>query len=769
MRIEQVDIRSFGLFRNYHETFSDGLNIIEGGNETGKSTLAAFIRYMLFGFADEGGVLSERERRLNWVTGCADGSMTLVSGDTRYRIDRRTERIGSGASAEYVDTCNLFDLSTETEIPLRMSPGETLLGVGRELFESTAFLGQLADAGDTTGEMRTAIENLMFSGDEKINTAAAISRLTEARDALLTPDRTAGRLIEVRGRADNLSARLNAAISGQRDLIALNERYLDEEARRAEAEKQLHMMKELKICYGNHQILTSFEHLHDMETQSSDIAAEADNHRRDNTYGTFFPTEEYATDITVKRRLFSEARRAYEDADTKQQELENKQIASRDIQKNLQRAEKYGGERQVLARHAQLHKNFLIFAGIAALCILLCIGSVAGLVARALSDAGFDGLAITALVAVIMTFAGGVALSILTFNRHEKDRAYCLDYGAKNGKELRFRMAMVSDCRAETAAHAEALRIARDHTEQTRTAYFSARAVLDEALAVWGKALPPTGDAEEFLNIFEGSIRDVLTTYHSLNERRTALDSAISVLASSLSGMNEEEIRALVPEARRIALLETTPAQIDEGIRYYQDQTNFFTKSAEELRLALENLKSTTEDPALISEHLSAATRDLDTLRDRYRALDTALTALTGADIRLRAELSPRLAHYAQELMDVMTDGKYTDMSVGDNLQVDVLHDGATRSAEVLSGGTRDIAYITLRLALVRLLYRENPPLCFDESFAHQDNDRCYSMLKVFLALSERNNTQTFLFTCRSREYTVATEIGGKCRRIQLI
>ena len=66
MILEQVTIRSFGLLRNYTMDFSDGLNIVEGANETGKSTLAAFIRFMLYGFDDTPGVLFERFKRINW-------------------------------------------------------------------------------------------------------------------------------------------------------------------------------------------------------------------------------------------------------------------------------------------------------------------------------------------------------------------------------------------------------------------------------------------------------------------------------------------------------------------------------------------------------------------------------------------------------------------------------------------------------------------------------------------------------------------------------
>ncbi len=767
MRIEQVNIRSFGILRGYSETFSHGVNIIEGGNETGKSTLAAFMLYMLYGFGEESGVLSEREKRINWVTGTADGSMTLSVGEKRYRIDRRTERIGTGATATYADTCTVTDLATETPVPLTMSPGETLLGVGRELYESTAYLGQLADAGDTTGDMRTSVENLMFSGDERINTSAAIARITEARDTLLSPDRTTGRLVEVRGRADNLASRLTSAIRGQRELITLGEKYEEEVSRLEEATRRHRDMQEVRVAFADHQMLTSFEQLHGMQTQSEDIGAEIDNYRRDNSYGDFFPTEEYAQDLAVKRRLYTDARVAYEDADNTLRELENKQVSTRDIQKNMQRADKYGGETQVLARHSVLNRRKMIFL-LSSLGSFILFALLTALGIARFLTATADALAIISFSFAAVFFVATVVLTFLFINRREAERAYCIDYGAKNARELRMRMQMVSECRTEAANHADALRTARERAESTRGAYFSARAVLNEALALWGKTLP-AGDADEFLNIFEGSVRSTIANHRTMCERREAIDSAVAVLAASLSALNEEEIRARVPAERRPALAETTAQEIDEGIRYFAEQTAYFTASVEQLRATLDALRNTTENPAEVSEQLSSANRELDSLRDRYTALDTALTALTGADIRLRAELSPRLAHYARELMDVMTDGKYTGVSVGDDLRLDVSTEGVSLSAEALSGGTRDIAYITLRLALVRLLYRETPPLCFDESFAHQDNDRCYSMLKVFLALSERNGMQTFLFTCRSREYTIASEIGGECRRIQLI
>ena len=110
--------------------------------------------------------------------------------------------------------------------------------------------------------------------------------------------------------------------------------------------------------------------------------------------------------------------------------------------------------------------------------------------------------------------------------------------------------------------------------------------------------------------------------------------------------------------------------------------------------------------------------------------------------------------------MAAMTDGKYGQLGVNQDLFLDFAREEGDRySAEYLSGGTRDLAYIALRLAYIDLLYKdEKPPLCFDASFAHQDNFRATCTMRALRELAE-DGVQSMIFTCRSRESTIAREV----------
>jgi DNA repair exonuclease SbcCD ATPase subunit len=173
------------------------------------------------------------------------------------------------------------------------------------------------------------------------------------------------------------------------------------------------------------------------------------------------------------------------------------------------------------------------------------------------------------------------------------------------------------------------------------------------------------------------------------------------------------------------------------------------------------SLRARASDPNDVYTKLDILNDQIAELESRQRAYALALSVIDGATENLREGVAPRLGQYATDLMSVMTDKRYTSFSVSDGMKVTFSsEDGSERSVDFLSGGTRDLAYVAVRMALVDMLYTEKPPICFDETFAHQDNTRARSLMRSLAHLAEEGY-QSFVFTCRAREGVLANDLAG--------
>ena len=86
MIIKELNVIEFGGLTERRFDLSSGINIFEGDNEAGKSTLWLFIKFMLYGMPKKGH--PERERSINRLSHRAAGTMTVAVGGETYRIER---------------------------------------------------------------------------------------------------------------------------------------------------------------------------------------------------------------------------------------------------------------------------------------------------------------------------------------------------------------------------------------------------------------------------------------------------------------------------------------------------------------------------------------------------------------------------------------------------------------------------------------------------------------------------------------------------------
>lgn len=92
MKIRQINIHNFGQFHNKSLSFSPGLNVIYGGNESGKTTLHAFLLSMMFGLEKTKGADAKSDRYSLYEpwngAGFYSGEMDFDVGEQSFHIER---------------------------------------------------------------------------------------------------------------------------------------------------------------------------------------------------------------------------------------------------------------------------------------------------------------------------------------------------------------------------------------------------------------------------------------------------------------------------------------------------------------------------------------------------------------------------------------------------------------------------------------------------------------------------------------------------------
>ena len=166
---------TFGRLEHQELTLSPGLNVLYAPNETGKSTWGAFIRTMLYGLSTrERGPLADKNRFAPWSGAAMQGRMDVSAAEGAYTLLRDTKR-ASSPLGEF--SCTYTGTATPVDGITAQNAGEALLGVPREVFERSAFIGQNALAVDQDAELERRIAALITTGEEDTSYSQSYERL----------------------------------------------------------------------------------------------------------------------------------------------------------------------------------------------------------------------------------------------------------------------------------------------------------------------------------------------------------------------------------------------------------------------------------------------------------------------------------------------------------------------------------------------------------------------------------------------------------------
>ena len=769
MKILFIHVDAFGKLKNF-KLEAESLTEVLGENGYGKTTLAAFIKAMLYGLPDNRDKSKLRKKYAPWSGGDFGGTMDIETERGKFRIARRFSP----------STGDSFELTTlDTGLPsdeYSENIGEELFGINAESYDKCTYMPQSAATlkdlkmTDSISERQTA---LVEGSSDMGEFSSAVDRIKESRRRLEVFKGTGGLIEDTKNDLVKCEKSIRECEEKLTEAAALRASIAETEERIAEIRSDIKILSEkidgankLNLVRKDHEIYSGF--VRDAEDCQNKLNAANDNFRLG------IPTEEelraaetLESEINVilsdldrhsdanNSELESLARR-FEDGVPSGFELTNRIWEAKELQRKRREADAL---RTALASEKLPEKPICkseVKKGMLAACIAL---AVAGLILAAVGFAVLLPLGIFGAVALV----SGVAVAVYSDAKRVK---------SEREAELRFRD--YEAAKAQYDGKIQGLKALEEEIAQTENGLISflgkygatAGGDMEAALGLL------SADAERYGRLADTALERKnaeLRRREAIGEKMTALaafrekygfapSQGISDIRQSRAELlrlerelekykekaesfkREKNLGELPPESDiDPKMLEIAAERArEEQNRLIADQSRM-TEKADRLENEAESLAALKET----REELSARVAEYTERRD---ICDSTVKFLEKAKENLASRYLVNMKNSFESRFNSLT-GNDRDVTVDAKLEVKLRDEGGQQKADAYSTGWQAVVAICIRLSLIDSLYGEERPfLVLDDPFVNLDGEKLERAKEMLRELSR--DTQIIYLTC---------------------
>lgn len=769
MVIDKITINHFGGVKGFECTFSDGINLIEGRNEAGKTTISTFIKFMFYGLSGKtkSGGLSERRKYQSWETDSAEGSLEFTHKGTRYRIERS---LIPSARAQGKETVRIIDLATNTECLHGVNPGKHFFGVTEEVFLQTAFVGQADGSVIDGGSVAAAIENMLFAGDEMISTKSAQKKLEEGRTMLLYKNKKGGRIYELKNETEKISRRLEVARANQGAIISGEAERSDLiaklEAGKAEAGRLTEKLERADAVHG----MEGFTHLEELEAALADRKQEFETYSADHTHEDFIPDIPFVSALKDSYRDIGYSEGKLEQEVQRKQNLGGDRMDDAD-RELLERSAQDGGADGIAELLENCRYNvrvsriwgfclmalMALFAGVASFCAFF--PDVSGIVVAGNFTVKLLGYVIYGVAALLGI--GAILFLVRGGSNSKRIQKMLVAYGVPNEDDLYAHIRSAEKRRDAQRAYEIKLTDIDATINQLTSEVALHKQEAAALLSRIGREYVNKEDITAAVNHCSAVIAHRNELYNEVGKA----EASVAAVRHTLEGEDKDKLAEIIARTDWAGdISDEDLVAIKEAYAQRLADNETLRQSIHKVDLELARLNATVENPAFLADTIDEKNAQLDKMQIEHDALRLACDSIDAASENLRSSVAPKLSMQASTLMRKGTNGKYETIGVNNQLEMQYGASSGvgytTRDIDFMSSGTQDLAYISLRMALIGLLYHKTcPPLFFDESFARLDDDRLTAMCGLLREYAGEGS-QIFMFTSQHRDAKILEPQG---------
>ncbi|WP_290772051.1 ATP-binding protein [Anaerofustis sp.] len=816
MKIRKLNIKSFGKFKNKEIEFKDGLNIVYGNNEAGKSTTHRFIQGIFFGFfkpySKNKIYTKEYVRFKPWNSNLYKGSLEFNIGKREYRIERNFDKknedfkLFDNITGEDLTDKLPYDASTKQRI---ISP---VIKLNSVLYNNTISIAQLGNKTekDFKREISEALANYEKGNNNKISVNKALGYLEKQKADIGTRKQSKSNYGSAVIKLEELKKSKEKAILAMEEN---KEHYLEanrlEEQLRELKKKKRDILNDINSVARNREKVIYFKYK-SVEDENKKIREKIEELKKYRDINNELYTEflnlnsenkalhEQIDELNKKQEYVNSALSSLDDEakevnkETKGKDY-NRIISDIEILKDrLGNIERLKG-RLSQKKDVKVEKDYSAKTTTNKVINILCV--------------------VTAVISAFMlafSFTISKAL-LLYFYISLGAAAICLImklvimsvYKETSKKYEKYDTSLIRTQNMIELNEVEINKILMDYEEEDP---YKLIEILEEKSIVAKEASQNQNRLEKYkmdLEDFEGTgkileekisnnaykmneilIKNNISSVEEFKdalEKREEYDRLIDRYESNnkllMNIIDGNDINLLAEKFKDETVDEDTLKKIN-GVNndFLSESADTVNDEITKISAELSRIKGILEESNSFNENLCVINEDINKYETRIKeyefkllALEKAIDTINSISKDIHTSVAPRINETLGLIMSKITKGKYSTVKVNDNMDVMVLDEesGQMVDAESLSNGTIDQIYLALRFSIIdNLLLNSKMPIILDDCFVQYDDYRVKEVLSYLESVSEEK--QIIIFTCHTREEKALDELGLKYNKITL-
>ena len=780
MKLQSLSIQGFGKFRNFTLDLSEGLNIIYGLNEAGKSTLHAFIEGMFYGFIDgtkkKRSFLGAHEKYAPRDNAPYQGSLTFTHEGGKYRLERNFAKrkgfvklINAKTGKDITDEYPAHPVRKEIDLA-------RFLDMPYTLFKNTLSIAQLSAETDNEAgsELLRRLQNTKETKSESMSMSRAIESLEDKIKAIGTERartrpyaKALDKLETLKSEYDQAQAAHEATLEEKNRLDALRDEDAHLKTEKASLEKSLETLENTRkmrtyrtIQKTLHKLETdlkevsenppglSVDGLNDLKATHSD-AFDTLESNKDSLFDSLSKLESVNKRLSTLNPLVEKTPfKQIEDDFERLKALREKKTESDARIKELTSL-KEEKEKTFEVSRDKLHGQVNTFTHKWPFASMLIIAAT------------LAGYFVFDLAWAFWLLALPIASGIFLFIRNRKQV-----------EVVKGHLNAFDEAEASLEKEKASLKIATDSIQKLIGRYNLKDSDAFEPLYYESKNAV---DDQAYRQTLYDAIDDILKSHtplldaFGLSKDHASLRESFNAIKKvkdawrEINGYLDGQSFKVFKEKIDFEADEVDPARkndIDDALSDIEKTLHEHAIERSRKEEAIENKEARTRELSTIDYELKETRRQIEAYDKEKRIFENAIERLKSVQKDIEEHFAPIMNENTEKYLSILTGETYDSIKVKKDLSFTALSNatGQLEDEAFFSKGTLDQIYIAMRLGILATLGKSDYPFFLDDAFTQFDEERLVGALKLVDTMAKER--QILLFTCHTREQTLLKNKG---------